>query len=102
MHQQAQNFADEERQGRFRDMGDVPHVIGSTPIPQYPELPADSPFHHDPVPQEPPLNYPIDAMPEHEPSAPALPAEETGGAEAPSDPGSLEHAAPPPSQTEES
>ena len=46
---------DDTSGGRFAAIG-TPHVVGSTPIPKYPELPADSPFHHDPVPSEPPLS----------------------------------------------
>jgi hypothetical protein len=38
-------------------------VIGSTPLPSYPEQPTNSPFHHDPVGQEPPLGFPVDQMP---------------------------------------
>ena len=46
--------ADAELPGRFQSIA-AAHVVGSTPIPKYPELPANSPFHHDPVPNEPPL-----------------------------------------------
>jgi hypothetical protein len=54
-------FADEDRGGRYKPETST-HVIGSTPIPKYPELPASSPSHHDPVPNEAPLGFSIDAM----------------------------------------
>lgn len=54
-------FADEDRRGRFKPET-ATHVIGSTPIPKYPELPASSPSHHDVVPDEPPLGYSVDEM----------------------------------------
>jgi hypothetical protein len=69
-HQHAQAFADEVNQGRFAATG-VPRVVGSTPVPNYPQ--ASTPFQSDPVPPEPPLGFSIDQL---EPSA--LPcAEET-------------------------
>jgi hypothetical protein len=56
-----------------------PHIVGQSAVPKYPELPANSPWHHDPVPDEPPLGYAIDAMPELEPSTTAPhPVEATG------------------------
>jgi hypothetical protein len=33
-----------------------------TGVPRYPTLPAGSPFHHDPVPPEPPLGQDVNAM----------------------------------------
>jgi hypothetical protein len=57
----AEAFADEDRGGRFKPETRT-HVIGSAPIPKYPELPASSPSHHDPVPDERPLGYSIDEM----------------------------------------
>jgi hypothetical protein len=62
-HQHALSQADEISGGRFRATG-VPSVTGSTPVPQYPQ--ASTPFQRDPVPDEPALGYPIDAMPELE------------------------------------
>jgi hypothetical protein len=58
---------DDTSGGRFAAIG-TPYVVGSTPIPKYPELPADSPFHHDPVPPEPPLS--ADENPALNPSSP--------------------------------
>ena len=76
-HQHGLAQADEINQGRFAAVG-VPHVVGSTPIPKYPELPASSPFHHDPVPNEPPLSaYENPAL-----SAVSFPAAEQLGAPA--------------------
>ena len=37
-------------------------VTGATPVPQYPTLPANSPFATEPVGQERPLGFPIDEM----------------------------------------
>ena len=62
-HQHAQAQADEISQGRFRATG-VPTVVGQSAVPKYPQ--ASTPFQRDPVPDEPPLGYPIDAMPELE------------------------------------
>jgi hypothetical protein len=43
--------------------------------PAPPPLPVNSPWHgSDPVPDEPPLGYPIDAMPTDEPSTSAVEA----------------------------
>jgi hypothetical protein len=53
--------ADEPR-GRFKNTGGATTVIGATPLPQYPELPTNSPWHHDPVPPEEPLGFGIDEM----------------------------------------
>jgi hypothetical protein len=59
MHQHAQAQLNDTGGGRFGAIN-TPHHIGSTEVPKYPELPADSPFHHDPVPDEPPLS--VDEM----------------------------------------
>ena len=83
--------ADVELPGRFQSIA-AAHVVGSTPTPKYPELPADSPFHHDPVPNEPPLsaydnpalNDPADVVTASADSSVAPPAEATGGVVAPS------------------
>jgi hypothetical protein len=45
--------------GRFSAVG-AAHVIGSTPVPQYPA--ASAPFQSDPVPNEEPTGYRIDAL----------------------------------------
>jgi hypothetical protein len=37
-------------------------VTGTTPVPQYPALSANSPWHHDPVPPEEPLGVDINAV----------------------------------------
>jgi hypothetical protein len=97
-HQHALAQADEINRGRFAAVG-TPHVVGSTPIPKYPELPASSPFYHDPVPNEPPLSVHDNPALENPADAPLVSASAvTGGAEAPSvqPPGfDVEHAAPP-------
>ena len=61
----ARAAADDEAGGRFARV-QPQSVIGSTPIPQYPQ--AGTPFQSDPCGLEPPLGIAIDAMPEHEPS----------------------------------
>jgi hypothetical protein len=63
LHQHGQSAADEISQGRFAATG-APTVIGSEPTVRYPELPSDPWSGTDPVPDEPPLGYRIDAMPE--------------------------------------
>jgi hypothetical protein len=55
----------QEMGGRFAAVG-AATVIGSTAVPQYPA--ASAPFQRDPVPNEEPLGYEIDALPELEPS----------------------------------
>jgi hypothetical protein len=62
LHQHALASANDTVGGRFAALGN-PHVVGSAPIPKYPELPANSPSHFDPVPNEPPLGFAIDEMP---------------------------------------
>jgi hypothetical protein len=57
----ASAFTDEDRGGRFKPETQT-HIIGSTPIPKYPELPASSPSHHDVVPDEPPLGFSVEEM----------------------------------------
>jgi len=37
-------------------------IVGSTPAP-YPEQPANSPWHHDPVPATEPLGFSVDELP---------------------------------------
>jgi hypothetical protein len=53
-----------EMGGRFSSEG-AATVVGTTPNP-CPPLPENSPWRSDPVPDEPPLGYRIDAMPEPE------------------------------------
>jgi hypothetical protein len=77
MHEHAQSMADETNQGRFRATG-TPTVIGAMPIPKYPELPSDLPWHHDPVPDEPPLGYEIHSLDPFAPS-PLVTAQGTTG-----------------------
>jgi hypothetical protein len=48
-----------EPRGRFT-AHEKSTVIGATAIPKYPELPSNSPFHHDPVPNEAPLGFSIE------------------------------------------
>ena len=50
--------------GRFSAVG-AQTVVGAEPITNYPAAAA---HQRDPVPDEPPLGYRIDAMPEQEPS----------------------------------
>jgi hypothetical protein len=52
--------------GRFSNVG-AALVVGTTPNP-YPPLPENNPWRSDPVPNEPPLGYCIDAMPGFESS----------------------------------
>jgi hypothetical protein len=57
-HQHAQADADTPR-GRFSAVSNA-YVVGSTAVPQYPA--ASGPFQRDPVPNEEPLGYAIDAV----------------------------------------
>jgi hypothetical protein len=76
--------------GRFSAVG-AAHVIGSTPIPQYPA--ASAPFQCDPVGLEPPLS--AYENPGFEPSTtPACPVEASGPASAPSFPVDVQRAGP--------
>jgi hypothetical protein len=50
--------------GRFGEAEGKQFVVGSTPGPVYPKLPASSPWAHDPAPNEEPLGFRVDAMPE--------------------------------------
>jgi hypothetical protein len=66
---------DDTSGGRFRAIG-TPSVTGTTPIPQYPQ--AGAPFQRDPVPDEPPLGYRIDAINPHDPEpSPECPVQAT-------------------------
>jgi hypothetical protein len=56
----AEAFADEDRGGRFKAVNQTIHTA-ATPV--YPEQPPNSPFHHDPVPDEPPLGFSINEAP---------------------------------------
>jgi len=57
---------DDTSGGRFAATG-VPHVIGSTGAPTYPQLPSSSPWSgSDPVPQEPSLGYCVNDLSPHE------------------------------------
>ena len=58
---------EDEGGGRFSAINSAT-VIGTAPIPQYPELPTNSPSHHDPVPDEPPLGFSVNEMVPIEPS----------------------------------
>jgi hypothetical protein len=59
----AEAFADEDRGGRFKAVNKTT-VVGTDAIAQYPEQPPNSPFHHDRVPDEPPLGFSVE---DHEP-----------------------------------
>src|SRR5262245_49042886 len=52
---------DDERGGRYATPDSKTTVVGASPI-AYPTQPANSPWHRDPVPDEPPLGYAIDEM----------------------------------------
>jgi hypothetical protein len=78
--QQAQANVDEDRGGRYAATGSSPRVTGASPI-SYPQQPSNSPWHHDPVGDEPPLGYSVedhDAVGErHERAGSAVPVEPT-------------------------
>jgi hypothetical protein len=62
-HQHGVTAADDESGGRFaKQEGARPQVIGTDPIPKYPQLPSGPWSGDDPVPDEPPLGYRIDEM----------------------------------------
>jgi hypothetical protein len=94
-HQFGQSQADEISQGRFAATG-VPSVTGAMPIPKYP---AASPSWQIQLPDEPPLGLDNPAL--ETSAASILPAEATGGAEAPSPASDVEQAAPPPSSNKQ-
>jgi hypothetical protein len=75
--------------GRFSAVG-AAHVIGSTPVPQYPA--ASAPFQSDPVGPEPPLS--AYENPGFEPSTPSACVEDSGPADAPFSPVDVERAGP--------
>src|SRR5262249_13627556 len=56
---QAQH-ADDELGGRYAKVRSTT-VVGSSPS-SYPAQPPTSPWHRDPVPDEPPLGYSVDAV----------------------------------------
>src|SRR5215813_14481930 len=56
---QAQH-ADDELGGRYAKVRSTT-VVGSSPS-SYPAQPSTSPWHRDPVPDEPPLGYSVDAV----------------------------------------
>jgi hypothetical protein len=60
LHGRASSDLDLENSGRFAK----PHAVIGVDAPDYPKLPASSPWHHDPVPPEEPIGVSIDA---HEP-----------------------------------
>ena len=104
-HQHAQAQADELSQGRFAATR-APRVIGSTPTPAS-QYPAASAAHQTELPPEPPLGFDNPTLDEPSTaSSPPFPAvEQLGGADgAPSSslsPDVVEHAAPPPSNTDD-
>ena len=57
----AQSEAEDLAGGRYAAMG-KPSVTGSTPAIRYPAQPPNSPWHHDPLPPEPPLGIDVNAM----------------------------------------
>jgi hypothetical protein len=78
--QHAESAVDEDRGGRYAATGSSPRVIGASPI-SYPQQPTNSPWHHDPVGDEPSLGYSVedhDAVGErHERAGSAVPVEPT-------------------------
>jgi hypothetical protein len=74
LSQFAQSEAAEAR-GRFT-AHEQSTVVGATPLPKYPQLPASSPWAGpDLVPTEPPLGYAIDELSALEPSSLPSPAQ---------------------------
>jgi hypothetical protein len=66
--------------GRFAAVN-AATIVGSEPAVKYPQLPSSSPWHgSDPVPDEPPLGYRIDAMPELENPAGVLATDDPANA----------------------
>jgi hypothetical protein len=59
-----QHAAREEAGGRFAA---VNTFVAPGEIPQYPRQPSTSPWHHDPVPDEPPTGYDLNALAGQEP-----------------------------------
>ena len=57
----AQSEAEDLAGGRYAAMG-KPSVTGSTPAVRYPAQPANSPWHRDPLPTEPPLGVSVEEM----------------------------------------
>jgi hypothetical protein len=53
--------ANDESGGRFGKANPT-IVVGATPTPAYPQLPASSPWAHDPVPNEEPLGYSVNDL----------------------------------------
>jgi hypothetical protein len=92
MFEHAKSAAADELGGRFGNAQGKQHVVGATPGPAYPRLPGSSPWHGpDPVGQEPPLGYSIDAMPEPagvlvSPAAPGDPAHAPSSSSSPPSP----------------
>ena len=59
-HGHAQHTDEDIYGGRFAKVNTT-SVVGASPI-SYPTQPANSPWHHDPCPTEPPLGYSVDAQ----------------------------------------
>ena len=58
-HGVAASSVDDERGGRYANAGNSTTVVGASPI-SYPAQPATSPWHRDPMPDEPPLGYSVE------------------------------------------
>jgi hypothetical protein len=72
--QRAQADADLELGGRYAKVTETT-VTGATPGPIYPKQPPNSPWHHDPMPPEPPLGFSVnDLEPVGEPHERQAPA----------------------------
>jgi hypothetical protein len=76
--QHAVSSADDEAGGRFARVNPT-MVVGSTPGPSYPQLPASSPWAHDYVPNEEPLGYSVNDL-EHATGFASAPAAQVGPA----------------------
>jgi hypothetical protein len=61
-HAAAQSNIDDERGGRYAHLGSPTTVTGSAPTSVHPMQPENSPWHRDPVPDEPSLGFSVDAM----------------------------------------
>jgi hypothetical protein len=74
----------DDQGGRFGAINSAT-IVGQDPFPKYPELPSTSPFHHDPVPDEPPLGFSVNEMqPEPSTVGSAVGTGPTSEADAPS------------------
>jgi hypothetical protein len=57
----AESSVDDDRGGRYAAIEKSATVVGAGPV-SYPQQPPTSPWHHDPIGDEPPLGYSVDAI----------------------------------------